>query len=140
MIVILFNVRVTQILLYYADILVYKYFSRWCPKNEKCYLRNFKRIFGVPLSTATCAVYFELGQLLVETMVKSTFLNSLQGLEKMLLLGTCILNDILRVSFSNCRIMYPIIYPKFHVYTRNSTPVRPIKKLQRYKRCRFTSW
>ena len=41
-----------------------------------------KRILCVPLSTATSAVYFELGQFSIETMVKSNILKFFVRLKK----------------------------------------------------------
>ena len=46
--------------------------------------------------------------------------------------------DKIRVCFSNCQITYPITYPKFCICTCNSSPVRPINKLQRFKRFSFS--
>ena len=68
----LFNTVVTPILLYCSEI--------WFPclsqadvdSIERFYLKNLKRILGVPHSTATSAIYQELGQTSISEIVKQS--------------------------------------------------------------------
>ena len=70
------------ILLYCAEIWYPNIPKDDAKKIESFYLNHLKRILGVPMSTANSAVYFELGQFSVETMVKCNLLKFLVRLKK----------------------------------------------------------
>jgi hypothetical protein len=70
----IFNTVVLSIILFGAEIWIPCLSQNDLERIERFYLKNLKRILGVPLSTANSAVYYELNQTSIEVILEHKIL------------------------------------------------------------------